>query len=41
MIRKILLCKNESTYPFNEELLTDVDELIKILGKIISTSKKP
>lgn len=36
----LLLCKYAPTYPTNEELLNDLAELIKILGKIISTSKK-
>jgi len=35
----LLLCKNSPSYPFEEKLLTDVRELIKILSKIISTSK--
>jgi four helix bundle protein len=35
----LLLCKNSLSYPFDEKLLTDVRELIKILFKIISTSK--
>ena len=35
----LLLCKNTPTYPFNEELLNELIALIKILGKIISTSK--
>jgi four helix bundle protein len=36
----LLLCKHTSSYPFNEQLVTDVVELIKILTSIISTSKK-
>ena len=35
----LLLYKNSPSYPFEEKLLTDVRELIKILSKIISTSK--
>jgi len=35
----LLLCKNSPSYPFEEKLLTDVRELIKILSKIISTSR--
>lgn len=35
----LLICKHSSTYPFNEELLENISELIKILSKIISTSK--
>jgi len=36
----LLICKNVPAYPFDELLLTDLIELIKILGKIISSSKK-
>jgi four helix bundle protein len=35
----LLICKNSPSYPFNDELLRDIQELIKILSKIISTSK--
>jgi four helix bundle protein len=35
----LLLCKNSPSYPFEDQLLTDVRELIKILSKILSTSK--
>jgi four helix bundle protein len=35
----LLLCKNSPAYHFEDKLLTDVGELIKILSKIISTSK--
>jgi len=35
----LLICKNTPTYPFDELLLIDLIELIKILGKIISSSK--
>ena len=33
------ICKNTPTYPFDEKLLTHVHELMKILSKIISSSK--
>jgi four helix bundle protein len=36
----LLICKHLPSYPFEEQLLTDVQELIKILTKIISTSKR-
>ena len=35
----LLICKNTSSYPFEEQLLIDVQELLKILSKIISSSK--
>lgn len=35
----LLLCKHASSYPFEEHLLTDVQSIIKVLGKIIATSK--
>lgn len=35
----LLICKHSSNYPFNENLLDELKELIKILAKIISTSK--
>ena len=35
----LLICKNSPSYPFEEQLLTDVQELLKILSKIISSSK--
>jgi four helix bundle protein len=35
----LLLCKNSSSYLFDESLLESVKELMKILSKIISTSK--
>jgi four helix bundle protein len=35
----LLLCKNAESYPFEENLLTDAQSIIKILGKIITTSK--
>ncbi len=33
------LCKQAPSYPFKEEMLTDVQSIMKILGKIIITSK--
>lgn len=36
----LLICKDSPTYPFEEQLLSDVQELIKILSKIISSSKR-
>ena len=35
----LLICKNSPTYPFEKQLLINVQELIKILSKIISSSK--
>jgi len=35
----LLICKNSHSYPFNEQLLVDLTEIIKILSKILSTSK--
>jgi four helix bundle protein len=35
----LLICKNTPSYIFESQLLTDVQELIKILSKIISSSK--
>jgi four helix bundle protein len=35
----LLICKNTPTYPFDEKLLSTVRELIKILSKILSSSK--
>jgi four helix bundle protein len=35
----LLICKHSPTYPFDEKLLTHVHELMKILSKIISSSK--
>ena len=35
----LLICKNTPSYPFEEKLLIDVQELLKILSKIISSSK--
>ncbi len=33
------LCKNAESYPFEQDMLDDVQSIIKILGKIISSSK--
>lgn len=35
----LLICKHTPTYPFDEKLLIQVNELMKILSKIISSSK--
>jgi four helix bundle protein len=35
----LLICKHTPTYPFDEKLLISVHELMKILSKIISSSK--
>ena len=35
----LLICKYSPNYPFDEELLSDLNSLIKILSKIISSSK--
>ena len=32
------LCKNAENYPFDEDLLNDILSIIKILGKIISST---
>jgi four helix bundle protein len=36
----LLLCKLSETYPYNEVLHQNLEELIKILSKIIITSKQ-
>lgn len=36
----LLLCKFSEHYPFNQELLDKAKELQRIIGSIISTSKK-
>jgi four helix bundle protein len=36
----LLLCQYAPSYPLSEELLTDLKEIIKILSKIISSTKK-
>jgi four helix bundle protein len=35
----LLICEHSPTYPYDVNLLTEVQELIKILSKIISSSK--
>jgi four helix bundle protein len=35
----LLICKNSFSYPFDAQLLNDVQEIIKIPSKIISSSK--
>ena len=35
----LLICKHSSSYPFEEKLLNSVEELIRLLSKIISSSK--
>lgn len=35
----LLICKESPSYPFDVSLLNDIQELIKILSKIISSSK--
>jgi len=34
------LCKHAASYPFEQDMLDGVQSIIKILGKIISTTKK-
>jgi four helix bundle protein len=35
----LLICKNSPSYPFDDTLLKDVNELMRILSKIIGSSK--
>jgi four helix bundle protein len=35
----LLICQHTPSYPFDVNLLTDIQELIKILSKILSSSK--
>ena len=35
----LLICKQSPGYPFDPQLISDIQELIKILSKIISSSK--
>ncbi|MEI6048653.1 MAG: four helix bundle protein [Bacteroidota bacterium] len=35
----LLICRHSPSYPFDVNLLTDIQELIRILSKIISSSK--
>jgi four helix bundle protein len=34
------LCRQADSYPFEQDMLDDVQSIIKILGKIISSTKK-
>lgn len=36
----LLLCKHAKTYPFNDELLSQLKEIIKLLTAIITSSKR-
>ena len=36
----LMLCKYAQNYPFDEELLSSIQSIIKVLGKIISTTHK-
>ncbi len=36
----LTLCKLSKNYPYNEGLLEDLESIIKVLSKIISSSKK-
>ena len=36
----LLLCKYSENYPFHEHLLGKIDIILKILNKIIATSKR-
>ncbi len=36
----LLLCKHSNSYPFSDSLLTEISDIIKIISKIISSSKK-
>ena len=36
----LLICKNTPSYRFSEELLVEVNAILKILSKIVSTSKR-
>jgi four helix bundle protein len=36
---RLLICQSTPTYPFDDNLLTEVQDLIKILSKILSSSK--
>jgi four helix bundle protein len=35
----LLLCKHSESYPFDDLILADVNELIRIISKILSSSK--
>lgn len=36
----LLICKHAKNYPFEADMLDDIQTIIKILGKIISSTKK-
>lgn len=36
----LLLCKHSKHYPFEEKLMTQLESIIKVLNKIIGTSKR-
>jgi len=36
----LILCEKSKNYPFNKELTTELESIIKVLSKIISSSKK-
>lgn len=36
----LLLCKNSKSYPSDELLLQNIQSILKVLGKIISSSKR-
>ncbi len=35
----LMLCKKAENYPFDEQMLIEVQSIIKVLGKIISSTK--
>lgn len=35
----LLICKESDSYPKSDKLLNEINEIIKILARIISTSK--
>jgi len=35
----LLICKNSKSYPTNQDLIEKVNELLRIISKIISSSK--
>lgn len=36
----LMICKHAENYPFDEMMLNDLQAIIKVLGKIISTTRK-
>ncbi|WP_237073800.1 four helix bundle protein [Mucilaginibacter mali] len=36
----LMICKHAKNYPFEQSMLDDIQAIIKILGKIISSTKK-